>query len=185
MKTIGLVTHAETQVRDGGKWCPDPAMTGAGLDRIVRLKSSIAEALGGYPTEIHCGTGRRQWQLLQVLGLDGRMELVHVSGLWGDASTIIVDDGKNKVLLGHGQILDYERYDTARHVGGEIIRNVIRTLPHNSLICSGRPVLVRLGMKPEECLSGAVYALAVDTAGQIDIVPKTSGSILLQSSKTR
>ncbi len=163
MKKIWLVTHGETQLQDSGGWCPDPEMTADVFRKLCHLGPRLLALLDhSLPSEIHCGTGKRQYQTALSLGLIFAQDRLFFSGLWGDASTLIKEDGTKKVLLGHGQIIEYDQYKTADHIGGEVIKNVIRSLPHNTVICSGRPVLVRLGMKPEECHSGALYCFEIE-----------------------
>lgn len=161
-------------------------MTDEGRQAVVALRPVLNSLIDNYPSEVQCGTGRRQWEVAQALGYDARRELLHVSGIWGDPSTIVQWKGLDsktvkKVLLSHGEMIDYELYDTARHVGGTVIREVIASLQNNTVICSGRPVLVRLGIKLEECHSGALYSLAVSESGQIEISLRREGSILLKS----
>jgi hypothetical protein len=155
-------------------------MTVTGWNQVRGIKTFFFTLLRSeYPLEVHCGTGRRQWQVAQALGLDNHRERLHISSLWGDASTLVYDNGVKRVLLSHGEIIEYGLYDTAKHIGGEIIRGVVRALPHDSVICSGRPVLVRLGKKVEDCLNGALYAINVEDTGEIRIEAKTSGINLL------
>lgn len=161
-RTVWLVTHAATQLKDkDGNWLPDPAMTESAVGEITALKPMLTEKLGGKAYEVHCGVGRRQWQVSCALGFSNPKE-VYFSSLWGDAATLAKIGDDRVVLLGHGVTIPYDQYLSAKHVGGNTITRVIVYLPDNAVICSGRPVLVRLGMKPEQCHSGALYALKFD-----------------------
>lgn len=180
-KTIWLVTHAETVLRNPppyGAWVPDPEMSSNGLEEVARLRPVLDTYLcGTTPPEIHCGTGRRQWQTACALGFSNP-EMAYFSALWGDASTLAKCDDRRMVLLCHGLLIPYDQYRTAEHIGGSTIRGVIASLPSNSVICSGRPVLIRLGMKLEECQSGALYSLHPRENGDIDIALVKGGKIL-------
>ena len=178
-KIIWLVTHGETRLQDSGGWCPDPAMTEEAYRGMRQIEIKLLQLLqDGILPEIQCGTGKRQYQVAQALGLNFETYHLHFSGIWGDASTLIKVDGVRKVLLGHGLIIDYSKYDTTMHVSGEVIKRIITALSHNTVICSGRPVLIRLGMKPEDCHSGALYSLKPQENGEIKIELVQQGRVL-------
>lgn len=178
-KTIWLVTHAETVIKNAsGEWCPDPIMSEEACQKIGALKPILNEKLGGAePLEVHCGVGRRQWQVACALGFDNPRK-VFFSSLWGDASTLGVKDesGEKWILLSH-LLIPYNQYLSAKHASGKVVHGVIEALPHNSVICSGRPVLLRLGMELDKCHNGALYAFNVLSNG-LDIVLIQQGKIL-------
>lgn len=177
-KTVWLVTHGETVLRKpDGTLQPDPEMSQEGRHSLDTVAIMLYQKLGeSLPPEIHCGTGHRQYQVAQTIFLNPSN--VFFSSLWGDASTLAMEDGKRMILLSHGLLISYEQYHSAKHVGGETIRKVLASLPDNSVICSGRPVLIRLGMKPEECHNGALYALRVKKNGEVKIELVQQGRIL-------
>jgi hypothetical protein len=178
-KTVWLVTHGETVTQDNdGVWIPNPKMSGDGFGKVALLRQILDKELNDkLPPEVHCGVGARQLQVVKALNFSTHQKVL-VSGLWGDASTLVVDGGKRSVLLSNGMLIKYDHYLTANHIGGEVIRKVIAALPNGSVICSGRPVLVRLGMKPEECHNGTLYALRVQDSGEIAIELVQQGKIL-------
>lgn len=173
MKTIWLITHGEKEVRDlEGNWIADAGMTGVGFKQIKSLKPKLEEYLSGQkPSEVHCGTGLRQWQVAQILGFT--KEETYFSSLWGESSTLIDVEGKKKILLGHGIVVEKKQYLSSQHMGSAA-REAIIKLPNDSLICSGRPVLIRLGIPSEEGQSGALYALRVmdDNSIKIELIIK-------------
>lgn len=179
-KTIWLVTHAETILHSPepyGEWVPDPIMSKNACTVVHNLRAILNEKLRGVPAEVHCGTGSRQWQVALTLGFNDP-EKVFFSSLWGEAATLAKHDGKRWVLLSNGLLIPYDCYLGAKHFGGKVISGVIASLPHNSVICSGRPVLIRLGMQPEECHSGALYSLCPQENGEISIKLVQEGKIL-------
>ena len=172
MKTIYLVTHGPTE-----KNVPDPGMTNEGLEMVRNLRTQLATFLPPEgPTQIHVGTGRRQWQIVQTLGFSHR-ENLYVSDFWGGAAT--VTSTKEVILLGHGLQIPREKYLTIAHLQ-PFYSQTIAGLPDKSLICSGRPVLVRLGMQEEDCSSGSLYALHVQDNGQIKIELLIAGVCLIK-----
>ncbi len=178
-KTIWLVTHGETVLRKSdGTWQPDPGMSKRGLGEIVRLRTILNEKLGGKtPTQIHCGVGRRQWEVSSTLGFNDP-KVIRFSALWGDAATLAMENDTRMVLLSHGLLIPYSQYCTAQHIGGETLKGAISVLPDCSVICSGRPVLVRgFGMDPSQCHNGALYAFRVQDSGEIKLELVQKGRI--------
>lgn len=161
MKTVWLVTHGETDSE------PNPGLTAAGLTATERLKERLPEFIpNGQPTEIHCGTGRRQQQALEALGFN--VEQAMFSDLWGGAATLVRGSNPKMIRLGHGTCITWDQYLSPAHLAAAI-QPIIAGLPDNSLICSGRPVLVRLGVAAEKGQSGALYALRIGDDNSISI----------------
>lgn len=182
MKTIMLITHAITNPGNGATgWNPDPGMTEEGLRRMTHLREEVAKRLPlGKPTEIYCGTGRRQWQMLEPLGLSaGR---VFYSDLWGGAATIVVIDGEKHVLLGHGQVVSWDQYRSSNDLA-ETMMAKIRDLADGAVILSGRPVLRRLGIKPEEAQNGALYEIIGHDDGRLEVRLAVSGVNLMATAQ--
>lgn len=98
------------------------------------------------PAQIHVGTGRRHLDVAKALGFS--MEKVYFSDLWGSPESLKKIAGKKIIVLADNTNIVYEKFLTIKHLA-RIISNIIAELPHNALICSGRPVLVRLGKEPE------------------------------------
>lgn len=170
-KIIFLVTHGETTDNS------DPAMTPEGLERVKNLKEDLNILLPAGPAEIHCGTGRRQWQVVEALGF--AEQNVKFSDVWGGPATLVKKeaDGKKMVLLSYGKTIQYNNLITAKHLQ-PILHGIIAELPHDVLICSGRPILVRLGLKVEECKSGAIYQFIIYNDNSIEIKLTVDGVVL-------
>ena len=167
VKTIYLVTHGE-KTND-----PNPGMTEEGKEQVRRLLPKIQKFMPEGPVETHCGTGKRQKEVVECL--DYSFANTKVSDIWGGPSTLVKTDGGKTILLADGTLVQWINFKTSEHIGGDVIQTAIRNLPHNSIICSGRPVLVRLGLRPEDCQSGALYALHVMEDNSIQIELLVSG----------
>ena len=179
-KTIYLVTHGEKhsglvkpEEENSG---PNPGMTEEGKERVAALKPNLDELLPCGPAVIHCGTGRRHIDTLEALGFPTTSQNRPLySDLWGSPASLERIGGEKIIIFADGTITDWEHYKTTKHLGKEVISRVIAGLDNNSLICSGRPVPARLGRRPEECESGAIYALHVMDDGSIQIELLVSG----------
>ncbi|OGY44865.1 MAG: hypothetical protein A2729_05600 [Candidatus Buchananbacteria bacterium RIFCSPHIGHO2_01_FULL_39_14] len=148
---IWLVTHGEKE--DG----PDPKMTIEGFKRVQSLRDQLNQRLPATgPAQVHIGTGRRQFDVARALDL--KKGTPFFSALWGEGVTEIKIKGKSMILLTDGRIIEFDQYLSPKHMRGAI-REAIVNLPTQTVICSGRPVLVRLGMALKECQSAALYAI--------------------------
>lgn len=161
--SVLLVTHGETVPYANGRYFPDPGMTPEGLARMAALAPKMEEFLAGRaPAEIHCGTGRRQKEVADVLGYVGDTlfygEPIFYSDVWGGAATRVKKGGENFILLGTGMLIPDGQYLTTKHLG-PTIRQTIVNLPNGSVICSGRPTLRRLGVPEADWFNGAVYEI--------------------------
>ena len=155
-----LVTHAETLVKDTatGLWLSDPTMTADGEKVIKGLRPKIAEFLAGDPKCICVGTDTRHLSLVNLLFPDTKAEITY-SEVWGGSTTVVSINEKKYILVGDGQIIPFKAYTTPEDLA-QAVRAKIVSLPSPfTVILSGRPVLTRLGMKVEDCQSGAIYQL--------------------------
>ncbi len=166
-KTVILVTHGE---KEKG---PNPGMTEEGFKRVAVLLLELDKLLPNGPTELHFGSGQRHIDVVKALGFSTKDGFL--SDLWGGPGSLEKTPEGKIIVLADGTAVAFEKCYTIRHLGGELISKIIAELPGNSVICSGRPVLVRLGRKPEECESGAIYALRVMDDGSIEIELLVSG----------
>lgn len=169
MKTIYLVTHGPTFSNTS-----DPVMAPEGRNMIESLKKKLPEYLPDGPAEVFAGTGRRQWQVAQILGFTA--DQVIFSDIWGGAATI--GDCKDVIILGHGLSINRKNYLSIQDI--QPYGKKVAALPDKALICSGRPVLVRLGMREENCSSGALYALHVQDGEKVEIELLIPGVCLLE-----
>ena len=176
MKTVYLITHgAKIDFKGPNQPNPNPGMTKDGWRMVASLRPKLNELLPNGPAQIHAGTGLRQSQVVEALGFD--LNKVLFSALWGEPATAVKMSGKKVIVLADGRYLEWEKYLSPRHMESTI-REVLSSLPDGSLICSGRPVLVRLKMEPEECFSGALYTLEIE-GDQINIKLLVAGVKLL------
>lgn len=134
------------------------------------------------PPELHVGTGARQLQLLKLLYKDFDPNLIYYSTVWGGSSTICKSD-KTKIVLPNGtrkgMLVDKNKMLSTKHLANAIIEALV-DIPPDSVILSGRPTLVRLGMNVEMCHSGAIYDIHVIMGKTTEIKPQliVSGVIL-------
>ena len=92
-KYVWLATHGEREIKDEkGNIIPDPSMTKEGKDQVRQLLLIIQKFLPNGPTEVHCGTGLRQKQVVECLGYS--FDDVQISDVWGGASSMSKVDGK-------------------------------------------------------------------------------------------
>ena len=165
MKTIFLVTHGPTFPNTS-----DPVMIPAGRGIIESLRPRLPDGISA----VFAGTGRRQWQVAQILGFTP--DQVRFSDIWGGAATI--GGCKDVIILGHGLSINRKNYLSIQDI--QPYAEKVATLPDKALICSGRPVLVRLGRLEEDCSSGALYALHAQDNGKVEIELLIPGICLLE-----
>ncbi len=157
VKTVYLVTHGEYDVGTPGNWKPDPPLNTEGWEQIQALKPEV-ERIIPQPAMIQAGTGRRHLDVAWILGY--HFEQIFVSDVWGGPIVLARINDVKHVLLACGEIMSWEQYLSSQHLRNAVAET-LRILPHNTLICSGRPVLVRLGLEVEECRGAAIYALRI------------------------
>lgn len=135
MKNIFVVTH-------GKKFSgPNPGMTEEGMEQVRGLRVLLPETI----TEVVCGTGRRHLDVAKTLGLTPTRYTSAVGGPdSGESST-----GKGPVdvvILPCGTAVPYAIYTTLID-GAGAIKDVVASLPDNSVVCAGRPSMIMLGME--------------------------------------
>lgn len=147
-----LVTHGEKED------CPDPGMTPQGMKRVESLRKPLAEFLPNGPSQVHIGLGKRQQEVADALGLEEHSPFY--SAVWGGPETETRRGGKSLIMLPNGRLIDWEHYLSTMHLQSAIFQ-AITGLPDGAVICSGRPVLIRLGMALTDqcCQSGALYTI--------------------------
>ena len=166
MKTVFLVTHGEKETFDhDGRTIPNPGMTMEGQKRVKSLLPELRKILAGDPAGILVGTGKRHKQVLFALGFTDRQPTF--SPIFGGPETLIEVGDEKQVVLASGRPIPWKSYrvDWMKPA----LEAALREIPDKSLICSGRPVLVRLGMAPKKCQNGALYAIRVDDDGSTHI----------------
>src|SRR3989338_7868798 len=124
-------------------------MTPAGRGMIESLRPRLPDGISA----VFAGTGRRQWQVAQILGFTP--DQVIFSDIWGGAAT--VGDCKDVIILGHGLSINRKNYLSIQDI--QPYAEKLAALPDGALICSGRPVLARLGGRGGDGSRGARYAL--------------------------
>lgn len=180
------ITHSDTKTEDGaGNPILNPGMTEEGLQKVRDLMPALGKLLAGRkPATIQSAVGRRHRQVTGIVAdfLNWPVEKIFHSGLWGDAETF-KGRSKEKIILGHGEVIKWSQYLTSMHLGPQA-RRIVRKLDHLTIICTGRPLFVRLGMAPEECFSGALYVITVYFHLFIRIKHITGGVKLISAEKT-
>ncbi|MDD5110825.1 MAG: hypothetical protein PHI63_06490 [Patescibacteria group bacterium] len=158
VRRIYLITHAQKLEGSPGSWKADPGMTEDGKRAVARLRPRLERELEDKPpAAIYAGTGRRQWEVAEALGFT--VEQILFSAILGEAATAVNTDlPRKQVLLGHGLVIEWEQYLSIKHCS-KPVREAILEMPDRTVICSGRPVLVRLGLQLEKCRSGALYQI--------------------------
>ncbi|MDD5109670.1 MAG: hypothetical protein PHI63_00455 [Patescibacteria group bacterium] len=177
VQRIFLVTHAEQLGDSSGNWIPDPGMTEVGRRVVAQLKRPLEMCLNGKPpTAVFAGTGRRHWEVTQILGL--KVERVKFCSIFGEAAILINPfQPHKKVLLSHGLIIDWDQYlhTTYRKA---LAREAILGLPDGSVICGDQSLLGQLNHAREQRRGGALFQLTVHPGSErIDIKAKHFGEL--------
>jgi len=102
------------------------------------------------------------------------------STIWGGPESLIEVNGEKQVILANGLIIDLENCLSNKHLS-KAVRETLSDLPNNTVICTGRPILIRLGQEPEDCQNGAIYKLSIRGADDINIELVTKGINLLDN----
>lgn len=146
---VYIVTHGK---RNDG---PDPGMTLEGFSDVAALRHLLPHN----PSVVVCGTGRRQRQVAQALGLIPSCYSTVVGGPEGlDAQ---LHDGVQMIVLADGEMIPYSM-DTTETDLKPSMTGLVLGLSNNAVICSGRVSLLALGLTLEQAKSGAVYVIMHD-----------------------
>ena len=139
---IFIITHPETEPGQ-----PNPPLSQKGRKEILGLKRAI---LLIKPGKVFSGLGRRHIETADALGLT-------INGFsYFLGSTVKVDDRDSDfIFLAHGQRVKRKMLDRTGLTEGLIA--FLKTLPPNTILCTGRPVIRYLGLK--KARSGALYRL--------------------------
>lgn len=181
-----ILTHSfKYEFDDFGKPIGDPGMTPEGLEVIRGLAPFVSGLFpNSAPSFVASGSGLRHIQIAECLSLPvnlatpllgGPESLVTVLEEFqvprGDGTSIKGNvtgpdnPKKKKIVLASGRMVDYGEFRTG--VIPETAMNILRELPDNSLVCTGRPVILfGFGMPKDECKSGAVYEVI---CGETDV----------------
>lgn len=154
-KHVYVVTH-------GAKFSgANPGMTAEGFDQVAKLRSLL-------PAEINvvvCGTGRRHLDVAKALGLYPTRYTSAVGG--PDSGECMAGNGTVDVVrlpgssdVPDGTLVPYAIYTTLIDTA-PVMKAVICGLPHNSVVCAGRPSMIMLDMDESKSKSAAVYKVAV------------------------
>jgi len=149
MKTVYVVTH-------GDKFFgPNPGMTGRRYNEIKKLCFLIPSK----PSLVVCGTGRRHIDVATALML----LIDRYTCLAGDSDSLEIIDDKKVIILADGTQLDPKCY-TSLEDNAPGAKTLIVSLPDNSVVCGGRPLMIMLGFR--EAKSASVYRVLCEE-GQI------------------
>ncbi len=153
IKTIFIVTHGK---RNSG---PDPLMTEVGVEQVRALRDKLPES----PSFVLCGTGRRMRQVADTLGLTPNA----YSSAVGNSDAQDVDEDKSEWLVfANGDRVPFALDRTDQDFGPSV-EKIVRELPHNSVITTGRAIVIGLGVPLKEAKSGVVYAAEIGDDRQI------------------
>jgi len=145
-KEIFVVTHGE---KEKGA---DPHMTTKGFRQVSKLFSLIPEN----PTSVACGTGRRHLDVAQALGL----EPDRYTNIAGGPDSLEIDSQGNKfAVLANGDYIPLEMCTITEDDAPAIIP-FLNSLPHDSVVCAGRVIMISAGVPDAE--SAAVYKLTIE-----------------------
>ena len=155
-KHVYVVTH-------GAKFSgANPGMTAEGFYQVAKLRN----LLPGEINAVVCGTGRRHMDVAEALGLEPTR---YTSAVGGPDSGECSTGGKGAVdvvrLPGNkgypdGTLVPYASYTTLVDTA-PAMQAVICGLPHNSVVCAGRPSMIMLDMDESVSKSAAVYKVVV------------------------
>ena len=154
-KHVYVVTH-------GAKFSgANPGMTAEGFYQVAKLRSLL-------PAEINavvCGTGRRHLDVAEALGLYPTRYTSAVGG--PDSGECLTGNGTVDVVrlpgnsgVPEGTLVPYAIYTTLIDTA-LAMQAVICGLPHNSVVCAGRPSMIMLDMDESASKSAAVYKVVV------------------------
>lgn len=150
VKQFFAVLHGDK--RDGA----DPEMTLSGVKQIKSLKALIPEN----PSAVVCGTGRRHWHVAATLGL----KMTRSTLLLGDATSMDTIDDKPTIVFADGRLGEYDSYTGIQDMA-PAIPNFLRSLPDQTVLCTGRPFAKSLGI--DAAKSGSVVEITIDDNDEI------------------
>ncbi len=150
-KEIFVVTHGR---KHGGA---NPGMTEKGFEEVSSLRNLL-------PLPIACvvsGTGQRHLDVAEALGLTPNRYTAIVGG--PESGEAIDSDVVNWVRLSDaklvpGKLVPYEQYTTLED-SALAAQALVVSLPHNSVVCAGRPSMIMFGLV--DAKSAAVYRILV------------------------
>jgi hypothetical protein len=151
-KEIFIATH-------GDKYSGvNPAMTPKGFDEVRILRGFLPEN----PSLVISGIGQRQLDVAEALGLTpDRNEQ------WaGDGDSMEIIDGKKFAILADGSSIELEKYTVLKDTTPLAIAGVT-ALPHNAVICGGRPIMIMLGVPSGK--SASVYKVVISDDKIVEI----------------
>lgn len=143
-KNIFVVTHGD---KHHGA---NPSLTPTGVEQNEALRSFLPHK----PEMVISGTGKRHLDVATALGLTPNRYTATVGG--PDSLEMVGE--KRMIILANGSLVNFDDYTTLADT--EIaIKKVVTELPHNSVICAGRPSMIMLGKN--DAKNAAVYEITV------------------------
>ena len=152
IKVIFIATHGEKEEKK-----PNPGLTEKGFAEITALKSLLPSS-----NNIICGTGKRHFDTAKALWLKPN----RVTSAAGDADSMDFINGVRVVILADGTFVQYDAYTSLKD-NEDSARSMIVSLPDNSIVCAGRPLLIMLGDPNGK--SAAVYRVTIEMGEIISI----------------
>lgn len=154
-KTVYIVTHGN---KNPG---PNPSMTDDGVEQVRKLR----QFLPAYPAIVVCGTGRRHIDVRHALGFENiENERTVWTPLVGGPESLENISGQDMVMLADGAPpIPLARYLSLSIYGVPVLLSILRDVLDDSVICSGRPAMMALGVK--DAKSAAVYRINIYCQG--------------------
>ena len=170
MKTeIYVVTHGD---KFGGA---NPGMTQKGYDEVKNLRFLIP----GKPSLVVCGTGRRHIDVAKVLGLI----IDRYTCLAGDSDSLEIINNEKVIVLADGKRLEPKLY-TSLEDNAPGTKAMVASLPHNSIICGGRPTMIMLGFS-KIAKSASVYKVTCEEGQIKEAIPITEYKVTCEEGQIK
>lgn len=155
MKRVFVVTHGAKMPGS------DPGLTEKGFEEVAALRSFLPEKAA----KVVCGTGRRHLDVARALGFVPSL-FTPLAGVPDSGIPDPNNPGQITIVLACGERVPGAYYSGEKDAERSIV-DLLRLLPNNSVICSGRPFLLNLG--EQDIASGAVYEIYVGSLGRADM----------------
>ena len=147
-KVIFVVTH-------GDKFSgANPRMTPEGFKQVTDLRRLLPRN----PSVVLCGTGTRHFDVVSALDLWTLSGNMRVTSVIGGPDSLEVVNGEKLVVLANGKLCSPAVYTTLEDSAAAAVA-LVASLPDNSVVCAGRPLMIMLSEKNAK--SAAVYKITV------------------------
>jgi len=144
MAKIYIATHGKKSNE------PNPRLTDEGTLEVEKLRPLLPKT----PSSVICGTARRHIDTANAL--DVRVN--RFTSTVGDADSMVKLEDAKVIVLADGSLVDPKIYTTLEDnaIAAQVL---IASLPDQSVVCSGRPLMIMLGVADAQ--SAKVYCVEV------------------------